>query len=246
MKLLEKVLGLLYPSVCRLCGGKNGESGEICHDCMAKYVKDTFEICGECGQTAAKCECGCSFLDSFSYTIGGRRLFTLSFYRGSTDSADRVTEKLLYGLKQRADFANFFAAEMSAGIKRLFGSAGEDIDEWVITYVPRSEEKYREYGVDQSEEIVRRMAKILGIKAVRCFERREGQVQKELDYAGRQQNAEQSIILCEKMGKDTGKYLLFDDIVTSGSTVRSAAKLLLESGARAVFPVCISRTRRKK
>ena len=41
------------------------------------------------------------------------------------------------------------------------------------------------------------------------------------------------------------KILLFDDIITTGSTVIHGAELLYENGAQCVFPVSYAKTNRK-
>jgi len=245
MNFLKNILNILYPSICLFCGENVTTRGEICRECMARYVKESFEICDRCGNTVGKCRCGCDFLVNFPYSVGDRRFFALSFYRGGEEGSERITEKLLFRLKERGDFAEFFALEMSSGIRRLFSAYGEDISEWNITYTPRSEEKYLEFGIDQGEEVTLKIAEMLRVPFCRQFVRSDGMVQKELDSVGRRENAERSIHLSRTPVKKGGKYLLFDDIVTSGSTMSTAAGLLYDNGAAAVFPVFIARTNRK-
>ncbi|MBQ4353767.1 MAG: ComF family protein, partial [Clostridia bacterium] len=94
---------------------------------------------------------------------------------------------------------------------------------------------------DQSEEIAAILALQLHIPLERLFGRRHGEEQKMLNHAQRQENAEDSLILIRQPAEN-GKYLLLDDIITSGATMEAAARQLRFAGASALFPVAAARS----
>lgn len=247
MSVLQTLINLLYPPTCLLCGGKAEIHSNLCRECYAVFIRETFEYCPLCMNTARKCTCGSNFLEHTRIEIGKRRFITLTFYKsyrkyGSSVSGSRLTEAMIYRLKEKCDFTDFFAAELAGEIKTTFDSAGEDLSEWILTYAPRTEENFIRFGFDQSEEIVRAISKILKIPYKKTINRLSGEEQKRLNGEERRLNAEASLAANPRNIKQGGKYLLFDDIITSGATITTIARNLYFYGAKAVFPVSIART----
>ena len=239
------LLSLLFPRVCSLCGGPSPD-GELCADCRRKYAAGTFLRCPRCRQTADRCLCGTEFTESTRTTLAHRPFLALNFYipakRGGEDD-DRVTERMILDLKSRGSYADFFAGECARQIGRLLDEAGERREDWILTFAPRSPEKFAECGFDQGEEVGRRIAERLGIPFERTLARTShSSEQKTLGAEERRENAQEGLIPRRRSIRAGGRYLLFDDIITTGSTVRTAAELLYECGAEAVFPVALART----
>lgn len=240
MNLFTFLVNLLFPSRCPICGKPADENG-LCADCLGKYLRELFEKCPVCEKSPSECICGAGFLSHTRTTLGGSGYCALCWYRTDGDE-DRVTERMIYQLKNRGLLADFFAGELSRCLKTLFEREGERPEDWILTYTPRSAEKYMEYGVDQSEEIGRRLAKYLGCGFQRLFERTDGLEQKHLNAVQRLENAENSLRIRKNKITPGGKYLLLDDIITSGATMEAAAKLMYFHGASAVYPVAAART----
>ncbi len=240
MGVFNFLVNLLFPPKCPICGKPTGENG-LCENCRNQYLQELFEKCPVCGKSPAYCVCGAGFLSHTRTTLGGTGYCVLCWYRTDGDE-NRVTERMIYQLKQRGMFADFFAGELSRCLKALFEREEEAPENWILTYTPRSAEKYEEYGVDQSEEIGRRTAKRLGCGFQQLFDRNEGVEQKKLNAAERLENAEHSLEIRKDRITSGGKYLLLDDIITSGATMETAAKLLYFHGAGAVYPVAVART----
>ena len=247
MKLWDSLLTLLFPKVCPLCGNASEDNG-LCRECRTAYARETFLRCPNCGETAGKCVCGTDFAAVTKTRIGEMPHFSLTFYLPANQSGEeRVTERMIFRLKERGEFADFFAGECARELNRRFEASGERIGDWTLTYAPRSTAKFLEYGVDQGEEVCRRTAKLLGCPFEKLFVRtRTAAEQKGLGEADRKVNAEESLIVRQNRVTPGGKYLLFDDIITSGATMSTAAQLLYENGAGAVFPFAIARTLPRK
>ncbi len=242
-RLMKKGLDLLCPPVCTYCGKKTDGKLELCVDCAAKYLRERHMACPRCGQTSEFCSCDCDFPRISRTTVGGKTHISLTFYIGSQAAYDeeRITERMIMHLKDKGQFARFFANELSDEIERLFEHSEHVLDEWMLTYPPRSIGNFMKYGLDQSEEVTKYMAKRLGIPCKRTFVKVQGDEQKTLSAEERMVNASTTLVPRKSAIVPGGKYLLFDDIITSGATVMAAARHLYFCGAAEVFPVSIAR-----
>lgn len=237
-------IDFLCPPSCLLCGCNIKSGHELCHDCYQKYVQESTQACPICGKNALECACNEDFSRFTKTTIDGRKHISLFFYNGAkkSESMGRISEELLLQLKSSGRFSGFFANELAAEIKRAFRIAGIDLSEWTVTYIPRSVSNFTKYGVDQGEEVAAKLARILDIPMKRTFEKIEGSAQKELDAKNRLSNAELTIVPRRDAIAKGAKYILFDDVITTGSSIQACARHLYFCGADAVFPVSIART----
>ena len=242
-RLIKKGLDLLCPPVCAFCGKKSSGKIELCVDCAAKYLRERQMSCPRCGQTVDFCNCDCDFPRISRTTVGGKTHMSLTFYTGAQEAreSDRITEQMILSLKDKGYYANFFANELSDELQRLFEHSEYTLKDWILTYPPRSIHNFMKYGLDQSEEVTKYMARQLGIPCRKTFIKVEGSEQKTLSADERMVNAAETLVPRKKAIVKGGKYLLFDDIITSGATVMAAARHLYFCGAAEVFPVSIAR-----
>ena len=243
-RLVRKGFDLLCPAVCTYCGKKTKTKFGLCVDCSAKYLAERQTSCPNCGQTVEFCSCGCDFRRISKTTVGGKTHLSLTYYTGSQEAYDagRISERMILHLKDKGTFARFFADELCDELERLFEHSEYELDDWILTYAPRSVHNFMKYGLDQGEEVTKYMAKRLGIPCRRTFEKLAGEEQKHLTMEERLINASDTLVPREKSIQSGGKYLLFDDIITSGATVMAASWHLYACGAAEVFPISIART----
>ena len=249
MKWKDALLSLLFPPVCGLCGNKAQRDG-LCGECRAACARDAFLKCPRCGRTADRCFCGEDFargLPDMPDAPGGRKLYALTFYipdnRRAEGEERRTADAMILRLKEDGSFADFFAGELARELGALLGRQGGNPGDWIVTWCPRSPEKFMKTGFDQGEEVSRRLAARLGIRAESLLIRTDlSEEQKRLGQAERKRNAETSLGVRRKKIRPGMKILLFDDILTTGSTVKTSAELLYAAGADAVFPVLIAKT----
>lgn len=237
------LLNFVCPPTCAYCGKDSSGLTELCTDCTAAYFRERHMLCPKCGNTAVNCACDCDFSRITRTVISGKSHVSLTFYTGSQAAYDndRITERMILQMKDTGRFARFFADELAGEIERLFESSEISLDGWILTYTPRSIENFMKTGVDQSEEVTRYLAQRLGIPYKQTFIKVQGNEQKTLNAEDRMVNASATLVPRRRAIEEGGKYLLVDDIITSGATVMAAARHLYFCGAAEVFPVSVAR-----
>ncbi|MGH9031802.1 MAG: ComF family protein, partial [Acidimicrobiia bacterium] len=112
---------------------------------------------------------------------------------------------------------------------------GRDVD--VVTWAPTSSSRRHRRGFDQAELVARQVARQLGLPCRRLLERSAGVgaqtgLGRELRLAGPS--------FCARPDVRGRRVLLVDDVVTTGSTLRSAAEALAAAGAHAVVRAAVA------
>jgi ComF family protein len=143
--------------------------------------------------------------------------------------------KLLGSFKYGKSLAagHFLAEKIIEALKLL---PTELMEEPVLVPVPPRPGKIRKTGWDQIESLSKLLRKTPGSpKIVRCLKRQTSQIQKNLDRSSRKTNLKGRII-----AKNAPKNcILFDDIITTGSTMDVCAAALKAGGAEKVYGICL-------
>lgn len=151
--------------------------------------------------------------------------------------AGRARDVLLgFKYRNRRQLAHHLAGLL---VNRLLaaGIAPADLD--VVTWAPTSRRRRRQRGFDQAEVVARRVALQLGVPCRRLLEREGSSTpQTGLDRATRLHGPSFRAAPSAR-GR---RVLLIDDVVTTGSTLRSADHALRASGAADVQRAAIATT----
>ena len=232
VSILSGILSLLFVPKCFGCGERISH-GALCVRCrsMLKEVMD--EPCLICMKPYRECVCAKSTLK----IAGARRHIKLFPYLPARTKS--VENQIIYTLKKHncVDLYRYLITELVASIKPhlIRGS-------YAVTYMPRSKAAVSKYGFDQSKLLAKGIAKELSIPFVSAFSRKGNKKQKSLNSAERKKNAEETYSLKRRFSPPTDRFLLVDDISTSGSTFAKGIKLLKGSGVKTVIPVSLGVT----
>ena len=223
---VNHILSALFPRRCPVCGQFTGSTALLCRECASQLDIEYKRPCPICHRDANHCQCAVD-------AVSGTPLLCCGFYEAGSNTS--ILARLIFSLKQNTEdsAAHVLARDLSRVILRQFLSEGEDIRTWTVTYAPRSSAGYAQHGFDQSRRLAKLCARFTGAKFQPLFRRRGGGVQKELSAAERHVNAA-SIHLLHPTRRYEGKYLVIDNIVTTGATLGECAAQLRRGGAKDV------------
>jgi ComF family protein len=269
---LSRLLDLFFPPACLVCGKAICESSQIqgplaanpvlCADCapwlrvlpplerQTKKQQDkdcttTIEsaYCLQCGEPSLtlaflsdKCVACTVFPPPFSC------LRSVLIYRGNTK---QVLKRFKYG-KQRPLAACLGILLAQAAQGRLADVPPFLHTNWqLLVAVPSSLDALRARGFSHLGLVIRAMSRILELPADNLVLRSGGLrcAQAGLPLARRFRNVANAFYVAPK--KVVGrKILLIDDVVTSGASLWSGAKALLDAGAESVDALTVARSSR--
>lgn len=238
MSIFDKILDLIYTPRCAGCGeAMYPYKQALCPICHSNWEIEKKKHCPQCGKEHIKCRC------DIPANSGGviSDIVHLCGYSAKTDS---VPKHVVLSLKQSHDsrLFEFVAGELSTPIVKLNNF---DRGNCLITYVPRSPEKLKETGVDQSEKLAKAVSEKLGVPFACTLKHiNTTHLQKELDSAGRIENSLRAFRpLSHTESSVTGKdIILIDDVITTGASVFACACLLTGCGAASVSAASVCRT----
>ena len=151
--------------------------------------------------------------------------------------AGRARDVLLgFKYRNRRRLAHHFAGLL---VNRLLAAGVRPHDVDVVTWAPTSRRRRQQRGFDQAEVVARRVAAQMGVPCRRLLERDAASVaQTGLDRSARLHGPR-----FRASPRAHGKsVLLIDDVVTTGSTLRSADRALTDAGAVAVTRAAVATT----
>ena len=106
----------------------------------------------------------------------------------------------------------------------------------VVTWAPTGTARARRRGLDQSELLARRLARVLGVPCRRLLIKTSTNVQ---TGASREERLRGSVFSARKLGVNS-HVMVVDDVVTTGTTLRCAADALRKAGVCQVTCVAVA------
>ena len=214
-------------SACLLCGSHTRDN-IVCPSCAADLPTLPTLACPQCALPTSYGErCG-RCLHTPPYFDACVALYPYAF------PADRLVQALKYG--HQLALAPWFGQQLAAAL------AGHFYD--LAIPLPLHPSRLRERGFNQSGEILRALARALGIPTDyrHCTRRRATAIQAELPHKARAKNV-RNAFECDT--DYTGKsILLVDDVLTTGETLSECARTLKLHGARQVTVAVVARALR--
>lgn len=235
MKILfQWIQKFIFPHLCSVCckSTVDDHGSVVCASCATDFTVPNEPVCKLCGGEVD------TVLDCCSECLEGKLLWqrgvTLWKYEGAARDA-------IHRYKYRGDLAlaGFFAKEMA----KKFPIDGISVDA-VLTWIPLHPLKKFIRGYNQSEVLAKRLSALINhpckklIDRVKCTRQ-----QAMLDRDGRRKNMKNAFKLNRKNGYLVKgvDVILLDDVLTTGSTLNEAARILINNGAQSVTVISIAR-----
>lgn len=230
-----KVLNLIYPPTCALCGDLlSKEERYICAACDTFLPRVTEPACFKCGKEISDYE-----TELCEDCLRHERSFARGFPAMNYDEAFResIATFKYHGKK---DYGKYFAYEIARSRGRDIAEAGPE----VLIPVPLHKKKLRKRGYNQAEVIARELGRRLDIPVDDKILIRTVNTlpQKRLNNIERENNLKKAFHSQENRVK-YNKIMLVDDIYTTGATVEACTKVLHDIGVKDIYytSICIGR-----
>lgn len=226
---MNLILDIIFPKRCVSCK-KFGQF--FCLSCQRKLIT-TFDICPVCklgsvyGKTHTKCKSRYGldgFCASFVYRDPLRKAIHRFKYKPYIEELTTVFSDLLISkINKNRGVMNFL--------------------EYKPTIVPIPLHWYKKHlrGFNQTELIAKDLCKLLNLPFLDILERTKyTKPQSALTKKERQENVENIFTIKENF-KIPKSVILFDDVWTTGSTVKNATKTLKKEGVKEVWALTLAR-----
>lgn len=219
------VLDFIFPKTCVECGA---EGNYICRKCLDK-VRLLQSACPYCEKPS---------IDGFTHTKCARvygldGLTSIWKYEGVIKKAV-LALKFRYSTEVGKELAQRFIAGITTNPMLFPGQ--------VLVPIPIYWLRQNVRGFNQSEEIGRMLVQKMGwsFKQNLLIKSKPTASQVELTVEGRTQNLRGAFRVNPDVGV-SNNIVLFDDVFTTGSTLKEAAKVLKRAGVKRVWGLTIAR-----
>lgn len=225
----DRFWAILFPERCAFCGEVILPGTKLCPACREQEtaLRVTPPVCIRCGRGEKRCGCG-----------GRRRHFercvTPYLYKGPVRSG---ILRLKHGQKRNA--ARYFASCMAEVIRREYGRTYFS----GIVPVPLSKKALRKRGYNPSLWLAQELSALLNVPVMDMLDKLyDTPPQKELCARERSGNLLGVFDLRTGFDAEERRFLLVDDVITTGATLDECAKMLKIYGAVQVLAVTAAAT----
>lgn len=220
---ISGLLELSLPGSCLLCGTPMGLRSEafypVCTSCLKRLPIPIGSRCVVCSRSLISEERIC--------TRCRERRYHFTAHISACEYRDEAKELLAaYKFDNRRRVSRVIADILAPLI------ADQEVP---VIPVPFRRKSRHLRGWDPVGEICRHLRRRHGIRVIRCLERTGGTPQKALGFEARRLNVAGRIRLRKRPG--AGRFVLLDDVFTSGATLDECARVLIEGGAGEVLAV---------
>lgn len=216
--MLEGLVALVAPHHCYGCG-KLGAT--VCSSCRYNIVSEPYSGCIECGKLTLYGVCGhCEDAYDMAWCVGER---------------DDVLKQLIDGYKFSHQKASYrIAAELLDATVPLLPS------NTIVVPVPTVPSHIRQRGYDHTALIAKEFARLRGLRCQSLLSRAHSLRQRGATRKQRIAQAAKAFTVAQIREPDV-PVLLLDDIVTTGATIRYAAKTVKQAGAKQIMVALLAR-----
>lgn len=227
MALLDKVLNIIAPHDCLMCGR---EDSLLCEWCQGEACQPVPSRCYKC-QKATEYSAVCANCRPKTKI---KHLWVASEYQSTTKL---LVHKLKF--ERSAQVAKIIADFLDSTVPFLTPGT-------IIAHIPTATERIRQRGYDQSELIAKAFAAKRGLIHTSLF-RRLGQ-SRQVGSKKTDRNQQLASAFEPKNGYliQKSQILLIDDVLTTGATMEQAAAVLKKAGAKEVHGAVFAQSQYQK
>lgn len=236
-------LGLLFPNACPLCDRimPLGADPVLCEKCSEKVVPVSGDTCMKCGRLLSLPDREyCTSCSRRNFTF--KRNFLVFLYE---DEVREMIIKLKY--KSRRDIAQYFAEEAY----KKYGRELNALKLSAVVSVPVHKSRLKKRGYNQAAAIASGLADRLDLPSYPdvLIRTKHTTAQKQLGFLERMSNLadafdiDESELARAREKTELDRVLLVDDILTTGSTLECAARVLKKYGVKEVYCLTACGTR---
>lgn len=229
---LRALADFLFPPVCLTCD-KDTEGPVLCSECLAKIQPIEQRFCQRCGAPLDRNRRSGVCRECVKHPLSLSRIRAWARFTYPLD-------KLVYAFKynQQLGLRGFFSTRLSLVLSSDPVLASADL----IVPVPLHPFKKWRRGYNQSAVLAKTLSRDSGIPFAESLSRvRITRTQTNLPAADRRDNVQGAFSLNPKNIPQIldRRILLLDDVITTGSTLDEASKVLLDAGAKDVMGLTI-------
>lgn len=218
--MLDTLMSFIAPHHCCGCGVVGTV---LCESCKYNILDDPFVGCISCGA-------------GLSGPSGICKRCTVPYTRGWCVADRRSTVRNLTG---HYKFNNARSAH-----KELADLLNDRLpilpSNTVVVPIPTVSSHIRERGYDHMLLVARRFSRLRSLPLETVLQRKTKTKQRDATAQRRDEQARDAFY-CSKMLDTSRVYLVLDDVITTGATVKYASKALVDAGAKEVWAASISR-----
>ena len=206
--IVSRIMGIFFPEHCVFCGDLLPDSLEyVCEKCAAKLSFSHINRILSDEKKNRQIPCHAPFV-----------------YEG-------MVKDSILAYKFRGNEESFRG--LSAFLAKELWPFSKKWD--VVTNVPVSHKRKKERGFDQSQRLAKHTARLLGLPYQQVLEKyRDTKPQHTLSKEERKINLKDAYRLRKGADVKGRRFLLIDDVVTTGSTLLECVSVLFEAGAVSV------------
>lgn len=213
MPLIEHIINLIAPHSCLSCGVEGTLLCAVCTTTLEPAVARCYRCLrpSALGQTCEECRPSASLSAVYSFAV-----------------YNNVAKDILHKLKFERSRAAIkpIAASIMSGCQ-LSGDS-------IASYVPTATTRVRMRGYDQAHLIARSCAVQARLPVLPLLRRTANTRQVGSSATERRQQQYTAFRIINERSIKNSKILLFDDVITTGTTLEACARLLREAGAARV------------
>lgn len=219
--MLDKILQYIAPHYCFGC---NNIGKILCSNCKHDIIEESSENCILCSRPA---------VDGVCSMCRGQAFYSRAWYVGEREDSLR---KVIDGYKFKRQQAS--AQVLAQLLHERLPILPHHI---IVVKIPTIHKHIRQRGFDHSLLLAQEFAKRRHLPfSAYILQRRTQNTQRGQSRRMRQEQATRAFKIGEKIDKDK-IYLIIDDVLTTGATLKNAAQLLKKEGAADVYIAVVAR-----